>query len=147
MDMTTRVQILDETECISHSTNTLGQTGFSALVRQLVKEKENSKFKLAKLRLKIDLVSYPARAAGLINTVIIIIYTARLFHISFSWWFFTIVCVRASPLTCPGFFSVFWPFLIMLLFGWSPVVLQSPSPPVSLIILWWLYQKHQSRLV
>ena len=32
---------------------------------QLVKEKENSEFKLVKLYLKIDLVSYPARAEGL----------------------------------------------------------------------------------
>ena len=59
IDTATRVQILDETDCISHSTNTLGkgmnpiilppamgeivgQTGSSALVRQLVKERENS---------------------------------------------------------------------------------------------------------
>ena len=31
--------------------------------------------------------------------------------------------------------------------GWSPLVLLFPSPPVPLIIFWWLYQKHQSRLV
>ena len=36
-------------------------------MRQLIKEKENSEFKPAKLRLKIDLVSYPARAEGLVN--------------------------------------------------------------------------------
>ena len=34
---------------------------------QLVKEKENSEFKPVKLRLKIDLVSYPARAEGSVN--------------------------------------------------------------------------------
>ena len=39
----------------------------SALVRQLVEEKENSEFKPVKLRLKIDLVSYSARAEGLVN--------------------------------------------------------------------------------
>ena len=39
--------------------------GSSALVRQLVLEKENSEFKPVKLRLKIYLVSYPARAEGL----------------------------------------------------------------------------------
>ena len=39
----------------------------SALVRQLVWEKENSEFKPVKLRLKIDLVSFPARAEGLVN--------------------------------------------------------------------------------
>ena len=32
---------------------------------QLVKEKENSELKHVKLRSKIDLVSYPARAEGL----------------------------------------------------------------------------------
>ena len=84
MNTATRIQILDETDCISHSTNTLGKgtnliiqppamgkylgrLGSSALVRQLVKEKENSEFKPVKLRLKIDLVSYPARAEGLVN--------------------------------------------------------------------------------
>ena len=82
--MTTRVQILDKTDCISHSTNTLGKgmnpiilspamgkqqgrLGSSALMRQLVQEKENSKFRPVKLHLKIDLVSYPARAEGLVN--------------------------------------------------------------------------------
>ena len=44
-----------------------GRLGSSALVRQLVKQKENSEFKPVKLRLKIDLVSYPARAEGLVN--------------------------------------------------------------------------------
>ena len=34
---------------------------------QLVSEKEKSEFKPVKLRLKIELVSYPARAEGLVN--------------------------------------------------------------------------------
>ena len=38
-------------------------------MRQLVKEKENSEFKPVKLLLKIDLVSYPARAEGLVNRI------------------------------------------------------------------------------
>ena len=33
-------------------------------------EKENSEFKPVKLRLKIDLVSYPSRAEGLVNRII-----------------------------------------------------------------------------
>ena len=37
---------------------------------QLVLEKENSEFKPVKLRLKIDLVSYPARMEGLVNMII-----------------------------------------------------------------------------
>ena len=40
-------------------------------MRQLVKEKENSEFRPVKLRLKIDLVSYPARAEGLVNMIYI----------------------------------------------------------------------------
>ena len=36
---------------------------------QLVYEKENSEFKPVKLRLRIDLVSYPARAEGLLNMI------------------------------------------------------------------------------
>ena len=39
------------------------------MVRQLVYEKENSELKPVKLRLKIDLVSYPARAEGLVNSI------------------------------------------------------------------------------
>ena len=39
----------------------------SALLRQIDKEKENSEFQPVKLRLKSDLVSYPARAEGLVN--------------------------------------------------------------------------------
>ena len=35
----------------------------------IVYEKENSEFKPVKLRLKIDLVSYPARAEGLVNRI------------------------------------------------------------------------------
>ena len=69
MDMATRVQILGETDYISHSTNTLekgmnpiilplamgkqqGRLGSSALERQLVQEKKNSEIKPVKLRLK-----------------------------------------------------------------------------------------------
>ena len=38
-----------------------------SIKKKTVKEKENSEFKPVKLRLKIDLVSYPARAKGLVN--------------------------------------------------------------------------------
>ena len=40
-------------------------------MRQLVQERENSEFKPVKLCLKIDLVSYPARAEGLVNIIMI----------------------------------------------------------------------------
>ena len=36
-------------------------------MRQLVQEKDNSEFKPVKLRLKIDLVSYPTRVEVLVN--------------------------------------------------------------------------------
>ena len=75
MDTAIRVQILDEADRISHRINTLGKgintiirvNSRGDLVRQLVKEKENSDLKPVKLRLKNDLVSYPARAEGLVN--------------------------------------------------------------------------------
>ena len=59
----------------------------------------------------------------------------RAFHITVSRWFFTGVWVTPSLLKSPGLFSVFWPFSIMLSFGWSPPVRQLPSPPVPLVIL------------
>ena len=52
----------------------------------------------------------------------------RAFHISVSRWFFPGVWVTASLLKSPGLFSVFWPFSIMLSFGWSPLIRQFPSP-------------------
>ena len=63
MDTATRVQILDNADCISHSTNILAKgLGSLALVKQPVKEKEKSELKPVKLRSKIYLVSYPLRA-------------------------------------------------------------------------------------
>ena len=62
-------------------------------------------------------------------------YSLRAFHISFRRWFFTGVWVTASLLKSPGLFTVFWPFSIMLSFGWSPLVRQFPSPLVPLVIL------------
>ena len=43
------------------------------MVRQLVKEMENSEFKPVKLHLKINLGSYLAQAEGLVNRIIIIL--------------------------------------------------------------------------
>ena len=58
----------------------------------------------------------------------------RVFHTSVRWWFFAGVWVTASLLKSPGLFSVSWPIL-MLLFGWSSLVRQLPSPPFLLVIL------------
>ena len=60
----TQVQILDETDCISHSTNTLGNG-----MNPIILPPAMFKFKPVKLCLKIDLVSYPARAEGLVNMI------------------------------------------------------------------------------
>ena len=59
----------------------------------------------------------------------------RAFYISVSRWFFTGVWVTANLLKSPRLFLVFWPFSVMLSFGWSPLVRQLPSPPVPLVIL------------
>ena len=66
----------------------------------------------------------------------------RAFHISVSRWFFTGIRVTASLLKSSGLFSVFWPFSIMLSFGWSPPIRQLPSPPVPLVILKLLFQTY-----
>ena len=47
-------------------------------MKQLVYEKENSDFKPVKLRLKIDLVSYLARAEGLVNRIRITLFEQKL---------------------------------------------------------------------
>ena len=57
----------------------------------------------------------------------------RAFHISVSRWFFTGIWVTASLLKSLELFLVFWPFSIMLSFGWSPLVRQLPSPLVPLV--------------
>ena len=58
----------------------------------------------------------------------------RAFHISNSRWFFTEVWVTAGLSKSPGLFLVFWQFSTMLSFGWSPLVRQTPSPLVPLVI-------------
>ena len=81
MDKAIWVQILDKIIFISHQSNTFGKCmnptllppvmgkqqsrlGSSTMVWQLVKEKENSEFKLVKLSLEIDLVSHLAHVEG-----------------------------------------------------------------------------------
>ena len=59
----------------------------------------------------------------------------RFFHISVSWLSFTGDWVTAILLKSPSLFSVFWPFSIILWFGWSPLVCLLPSPPVPSVIL------------
>ena len=67
--------------------------------------------------------------------VFLLILLIRVFHISVNWWSFTGDGVTVSLYKSPGLFSVFWPFSIMLLFGWSPFGRQLPNLPGPLIIL------------
>ena len=59
---------MNPTTHLSDKGKIVGQTGFLGLIRQLVLEKENYDFKPIKMCLKIDLVTNPARAQGLVNT-------------------------------------------------------------------------------
>ena len=61
-------------------------------MRQLVYEKENSEFKPVKLRLKIHLVSYPARVEGLVNMYIYMhthtyMYVVHIYVFACAFWF------------------------------------------------------------
>ncbi len=56
----------------------MGHNVSSALVRQLVEEQKNFEFKPVKLRLKIDLVSYPSRVEGLVNMIIFAYFKSKL---------------------------------------------------------------------
>ena len=55
---------------------------YTTIIRQ---EKENSEFKPVKLRLKTDLVSYPARAEGLVNSIRQMIVVWRQHETSGRW--------------------------------------------------------------
>ena len=71
----------------------------------------------------------------------------KVFPTSLRKWFLIGVWVTASISKSPELFSVFWPILIMRLFGWPPLVLVFPGPPVPLSILWWLCQVNRLQLV
>ena len=62
------------------------------------------------------------------------LWLIRVFHISISWWSFTGDWVKARLLKSPGLFSAFWPFSIIMLFGWSPLGRQLLNLPGPLII-------------
>ena len=80
--------------------------------------------------------------------IIIICSLLRVFFpASVSWWFLTGVWVIASLLKSPELFSVFLSISIMVYFEQAPLVLLFPSPPVLVLIIWWLFQEHQSQLV
>ena len=108
-------------------------------------------FCLSCVYIRLLFFNYQGQTISWINghTIIsnIIITPLRVFHASVSWWFSIGFWMTASLLKSPGLSSVFWKISIMLLFGWSSLVLSFPSLPVPLRILWWLYQARQYQLV
>ena len=73
---------------------------------------------------------------SLLLLLLLLLFTPLEFFISaLADGFFTGVWVTVSLLKSPGLFSVFWPFSIMLSFGWSSLVRQLPSPSGPLINL------------
>ena len=67
--------------------------------------------------------------AGKSSSTLLLLLLLRIFHTSVSWKSSTAVWVTVSLFKSPGLFSVFWPTLIMLKFGWPPLVLLFPCPP------------------
>ena len=82
--------------------------------------------KSTETRIQIFLQIYQVKHLLLLRNII---FSFGVFHISISQWSFTGVSVTASHLKSPGLFSVFWPFSIMLSFGWFPFGRQLSSPP------------------
>ena len=78
--------------------------------------------------------------------IIILLLESFFFYTSGSWLSFTGVWVATSLLKSPVLFSAFWPIL-MLLSGWSSLVLWFLSFPVLLPSLWGLFRALQLQLV
>ena len=81
------------------------------------------------------------------GTLLLLLLFIRVLPTSVSWGSFTGHWVTASLRKSLGLFSVFWPFSIMLLFGWSPLSRQLPNPTGPLISLYLPCQKHKSQLI
>ena len=71
----------------------------------------------------------------------------EIFHTSVNLWLFTWVWLIANNLRSSGFFSVFCPILIMLLFVWSRIVHRFPILPAPLETLWGLSQVIQLQII
>ena len=73
-------------------------------------------------------ISFILWSAGTAKSTILQVLCSllRIFHTNVSWWYLTGVWVTTSLLKS----SVFWPISIIQSFGWSPLVLLFPSPPV-----------------
>ena len=78
----------------------------------------------------------PRLRSATLLTIIIITNPLQVFLTSVSWWFSTGVWETASLLKSPELFSVFWPIIIMLYLGWSPLVYLFPSLSIRFTIFW-----------
>ena len=78
---------------------------------------------------------------------VIIIYSFESFSHQVCRWFLTGVWVTTILFKSPGFFLVFWSILIIQSFGQSSLIHIFPSPPLLVLIVWWLYQAHQLQFV
>ena len=71
--------------------------------------------------------------------LIIIRYSFRVFHISVNWWFYTEFERQQASSSLQDSSQYSGRFQ----FGWSPLVLLLPSPPVPVPILWWPHRASQ----
>ena len=76
------------------------------------------------------------------NFTLLIFTHLRVCHISVNWWFHRGVWATQSPHFSKIFFNILAD-LINVFFGWSPLFLLFWSRPLSLNVIWWLYQVHQ----
>ena len=75
-------------------------------------------------RTLLSILAFPNNVViWMVSTRLLLSYSFESFHTSVSWLFSTPVLMTPSLLKSPGLFSVFWPFSIMLNFGWSPLIL------------------------
>ena len=74
-------------------------------------------------------------------------YSLSVFPTSVNWCTFAGVWERVTIFKSLGFFSVFWPMLTMLKYGWSLLVLWFPSLLFPLANIWRLFGVHQIQLI
>ena len=129
--------------CIVSSRSNQSSSAFSNVLFKFLYRYIDAIFNAGESSPSFFLDTYSLSTSPLGCKALSLFYSLRVFHISVSCWSFTEVRVTASLLKSPGLFSVFWPILIMLYFGWSPFDFLFPSPPFSVQILWWPYREHQ----
>ena len=96
-----------------------------------------------KLCINIDCVYHPACAERFVNSY------REIHAVSATWWWWWCWWWWWSKFLCSDLNrKLVWIYRSHKCpFGWSPLILLFPSPPVSSPILWWLYQEHHLELV